>query len=195
MTHVLGTTTILGHCVFHWYERQLDGSRTVEVEPHHCHTCVAELLREPKAQLMRPRVWPWGTRPPPAPRSVLRVLIVDDEDDWRSTIAEILRAGGYEVSTARNGQEALEILEETDSPSLVLLDLLMPVMGGHAVLGVMRTHADLARVPVIVVSGELGTEKPAGCSLFLRKPVTPPTLLAAVGRYAARGGGQAASGR
>jgi CheY-like chemotaxis protein len=77
------------------------------------------------------------------------VLVVDDDDDIRLTLVQILREEGFRACEARNGLEALErILEE--EPDLVLLDLLMPVLDGWQVLETLRNARP--NLPVVVLS-------------------------------------------
>ena len=77
------------------------------------------------------------------------VLVVDDEEDIRETLCELIELKGCKTQMAANGAEALEHLV-VEKPCLVVLDLMMPVMGGHALLEKMRADPTLAEVPVIV---------------------------------------------
>jgi HD-like signal output (HDOD) protein/CheY-like chemotaxis protein len=81
------------------------------------------------------------------------VLVVDDMPIFREPIEAILRAEGFEVVTATNGQEAITVLSAT-KPALVLLDLGMPVMDGLVVLHHMRQHKMFKATPVIILSAE-----------------------------------------
>lgn len=84
---------------------------------------------------------------------VSSVLVVDDDDDIRQTLAELLRLTGYQVQEAPNGQAALEVISKQGEPCLVLLDLMMPVMNGWTFLEIARgANSDLKQVPVIVVT-------------------------------------------
>jgi CheY-like chemotaxis protein len=81
-----------------------------------------------------------------------RVLIVDDNDDSRTLMAEALRMDGYEVLEARGGREALEMLQHVD-PAAVVLDLMMPDMSGQEVLATLRRSGRLEKLRVIVLTG------------------------------------------
>src|SRR5215471_6300164 len=81
------------------------------------------------------------------------VLVVDDDPAQREGIAEVLKGRGYCVATAANGWEALELATST-SPSLILLDLNMPIMTGWELLRALRWSAALRDIPVIVASGQ-----------------------------------------
>jgi CheY-like chemotaxis protein len=85
------------------------------------------------------------------------VLVVDDNEDVREALSEVLRSEGFGVATARNGKEAWAYLQGHDA-SLVFLDLKMPVVDGVSFLQLFRsaarTNERLARVPIVVVSAE-----------------------------------------
>ena len=80
-------------------------------------------------------------------------LVVDDEEDARELLRRMLEAEGWSVATAADGREALSFLEDR-TPSLILLDLMMPEMDGFAVVEHLRADPDLARIPVIVVTAK-----------------------------------------
>src|SRR5689334_25425820 len=75
------------------------------------------------------------------------VLVVDDDADIRGAVQLLLRTAGFEVVAARNGREALQLLD-SEEPGLIVLDLMMPEMDGWDFLAHAETNA-----PVIVVSG------------------------------------------
>jgi CheY-like chemotaxis protein len=83
------------------------------------------------------------------------VLVVEDDTDTRDLIAEVLREDGYRVVVAAHGRDALIAVHELDvPPSIILLDLMMPVMNGWQFLE-ERTHDPaLATVPVLVLSAD-----------------------------------------
>jgi CheY-like chemotaxis protein len=111
------------------------------------------------------------------------VMIVEDDDEIRELLAEMLADGGYEVSTARNGEEALALLRSSPRPGVILLDLMMPVMDGWQMRAEMLADPALADIPVVVVSGaaDLGGDGHAlKASRVLTKPVKWPVLLESV---------------
>lgn len=108
------------------------------------------------------------------------MLVVDDDETIREVISEVLRDEGYEVACAANGAQALEAMEESGCPRLVLLDLMMPVMSGWEVLERMQSDPGLASVPVVVVSA---MNAPGTCG-HLGKPVDIESLLRTVERFA-----------
>jgi CheY-like chemotaxis protein len=120
------------------------------------------------------------------------VLIVDDEEDVRETMCEVVQMAGYTAVGAANGAEALEILART-RPCLVVLDLLMPVMNGNEFLKAMRKHTAWANVPV-VVSTSAPDRAPPGIAV-VPKPIDIQALWDFVRRSCSRipGGGEAAT--
>ena len=75
------------------------------------------------------------------------VLVVDDEPLIAMALEAALEDAGYRVATAANGRQGLERLAEGPRPDLVLLDMMMPVMNGPAMLAAMATDPDAARHP------------------------------------------------
>ncbi len=106
-------------------------------------------------------------------KSKRKILVVDDEMINREMLGAMLQEK-YEVLFARDGAEALEaIRRNADDLSLVLLDILMPVMSGIEVLKTVKEDAELARVPIIVVTAERETEVESlrlGAIDFIPKP-------------------------
>ena len=102
----------------------------------------------------------------------MKILVVDDEPEVAEVIAESVRVQGHETVTARNGQEALQILE-TFLPDAVFLDLVMPGLSGLDVLRQIReTHQSL---PVIIISGrataaQVAEAKHLGVTDVVEKP-------------------------
>ena len=80
------------------------------------------------------------------------ILIVEDEPEIRSVMQETLESIGVHILTAGNGQEALGKLEENLSVSLILLDLMMPVMNGWQFLAEIDKNPVLKKIPIIVVT-------------------------------------------
>jgi CheY-like chemotaxis protein len=103
---------------------------------------------------------------------VKRILVVDDEPGITEVLQGILSDAGYQVVTASDGRGAIS--EATAlPPDLVLLDFMMPVANGGDVLQTFRSHPDLQRVPVVLMSAldQVGVEGRAqGHAAVLRKP-------------------------
>jgi DNA-binding NtrC family response regulator len=100
--------------------------------------------------------------------------LVDDDNDLVEAFAELLRAEGHEVRTARTGEEGLKALRVAPLPDAVVLDVDMPVLGGPGMAHRMLLHdAGEERIPILLVSGSEGLPQIAarmGTPYFLRKP-------------------------
>jgi CheY-like chemotaxis protein len=96
------------------------------------------------------------------------VLVIDDEQDIRETLREVIEMEGCSAVLAASAQEGMKILE-TQRPCLIILDLMMPGMTGAEVLTVLRDDAELAAVPVLM-STSAPSSAPAGVAL-LPKPI------------------------
>ena len=86
-----------------------------------------------------------------------RVLLVDDDEDMRASLAEALEEAGYGVLQAENGQRALEVMA-AERPHLVLLDLLMPVLNGWQFCQRKSEDPATAAIPVIAMSAAVSKD-------------------------------------
>ncbi|HWZ84570.1 MAG TPA: response regulator [Thermoanaerobaculia bacterium] len=113
------------------------------------------------------------------------ILLVEDDVAMRTGLEGLLNSEGYTVVSTSNGREALEVLAAADEPpSLILLDLMMPVMDGWRFLAERRRAAGaLSRPPVVLLSGLDFISGATGVSDFLRKPVDATALLECVRRF------------
>ncbi len=114
------------------------------------------------------------------------VLVVDDQEINRDVLGVILE-DNYEILNAENGKECMELMRQHNTDlSLVLLDLMMPVMSGFEVLEAVRNDEVLRRIPIIVLTAEKSAELQAlelGAADFITKPFdVPEVILARVGR-------------
>jgi CheY-like chemotaxis protein len=107
------------------------------------------------------------------------VLVVEDDIDLRESIAIVLANEGLSVGTARTGSEALAMLWGGELPSVVVLDMHMPVMDGGETLGAIRSDPTLSHLPVVIVTGADGPP-PSPAMKLLRKPFGFPELLRVV---------------
>ncbi len=113
-----------------------------------------------------------------------KILIVDDEPDVIQVIGVRLKAAGYEIQTAVNGEDALQKIAQ-EHPDLVILDVVMPKMDGFAAYKQLRSNKDTARIPIIVLTarGKMeDTFKVLGVDEFMPKPFDFNKLLAAIER-------------
>lgn len=114
------------------------------------------------------------------------VLVVEDDDDVRDAMVELLQAQGYEVLSAANGLEALACMRARPDLSLVLLDLSMPIMDGWECREQMLKDAALAKLPVVLLSGTssiAAEQNELSAAAVLPKPFAPRALLAVVARH------------
>jgi CheY-like chemotaxis protein len=107
------------------------------------------------------------------------ILLVEDDEDFRVGLAELLRSEGYLVTCAANGLEALEYLRNGAKPNLVLLDLMMPVMSGWDFRAKMLEESALASIPVILLSASVSEPDAASlrATAYLNKPFNLDSLL------------------
>jgi CheY-like chemotaxis protein len=116
------------------------------------------------------------------------LLVVDDDADLREALQDVLRDAGYEVLTAANGRQALEVLARAPvTPLLVLLDMMMPVLDGAGFLRELYARPGGRDIPVVVFSASAGAREEAeqlSARAYLRKPVDVETLLSTVEKYA-----------
>jgi CheY-like chemotaxis protein len=114
------------------------------------------------------------------------VLVVDDEPLIAMALEAALEDAGHAVSTAANGRQGLERLAEAPRPDLVLLDMMMPVMNGPAMLAAMAADPELAGVPVVVLSSlpeeAIRARVGQGVAAILLKPCTAEQVLDAIAR-------------
>lgn len=112
------------------------------------------------------------------------VLVVEDNEDIRELVVTVLRREGYGVLEADNGKRALELLtEHKDTPCLMLLDLMMPVMDGAQLIESLHASHAVAPLPIVVVSAN---ERPADlppCESFVRKPASSELILSLVREF------------
>lgn len=115
--------------------------------------------------------------PDPAPAHC-PVLIVEDDEDLRDMMAQMLNIEGFDTATVANGREALDYLHVTRKPSVILLDLMMPIMDGWEFRRQQKADPELAPVPVIVLSALDPTRAaPVDAEAFLKKPLDFDRLL------------------
>ena len=112
------------------------------------------------------------------------ILIVEDDADLREMMAQLLTLEGFRASTVANGREALEYLSQGDTPNVILLDMMMPVMDGWEFRRQQQADATLSNVPVIVLSA-LDQTRAADVNAVavLKKPLDFDRLLRLVREY------------
>jgi len=113
------------------------------------------------------------------------ILIVDDAPENLSLLGEMLQAAGYRVKVANAGHVALQLAAQQPKPSLILLDIMMPVMDGHEVLRQLRSKLSTRDIPVIFLTAkDTGEDEAwafnAGIADYIVKPIKPAIVLARV---------------
>jgi CheY-like chemotaxis protein len=118
------------------------------------------------------------------PELCLAVLVVEDDDDIREVVAGALEAEGFQVYQADTGARALELLKEIPHPSLILADLMMPVMSGWDLIKALSQDDRLATLPVVVISA-IDNDEPRGFRR-IKKPFDLDELVKIVSELCAR---------
>jgi CheY-like chemotaxis protein len=114
-----------------------------------------------------------------------KIIVVEDDEYIRSDIVEILESEGYEVSSCKNGKEALTSVLENQAHTfdLIILDLNMPVMSGYEFAAKLREHKEYSNLPIVVVSAErdayVKLEFPK-ITRYIKKPFEIDQLLSVV---------------
>ena len=101
----------------------------------------------------------------------------------RDSIGDLLRQKGYAVVTAEDGNAALATLARSDTPCIVLLDLVMPGMDGWKFLAIVQANPQTATIPIVIASAHAATHAPTGIAGILHKPFDLDELFATVARH------------
>lgn len=113
-----------------------------------------------------------------------KILAVDDSPTILEMIKSILIAGGYEVVTAADGAEALNVAK-AETPDLILLDVMLPKLDGYRVCRLLKFDQNYKHIPIIMLTAKSEEQSVAtgirtGANLYLTKPIEPDKLLEAV---------------
>ncbi len=117
----------------------------------------------------------------------IRILLVEDSPTILNMLSIVFRQKGFEVMTAADGVEALELIDRGQLPEVVITDINMPRMDGMRLISALREREEFKNVPIIVLSTE-GAQRDQreglarGADLYLVKPVGPKVLVEAVNR-------------
>jgi CheY-like chemotaxis protein len=164
-----------------------DAQAQAEARSGLCQVCwqlgVTGAARWPSTRAMTTRELARAAVPTVGRQSGL-VLLVEDDIDTRETVGELLEDHGYSVLGAGNGAEAVRLLHSGRVPSVILLDLMMPVMDGYRFRAQQRSDPALAEIPVIVMTaGESIALEELDVSAIVRKPLHVPRLLATIDQH------------
>ena len=110
-----------------------------------------------------------------------RILVVEDQEDLRGVLRDLLTGSGYTVIEARDG-EAGVAKAKSDRPDLILMDIQMPVIDGYEATRRIKVDPDLKSIPIVAVSsfamkGDEEKARAAGCDHYVTKPYSPMQLL------------------
>ncbi len=116
-----------------------------------------------------------------------RVLVVEDQEDNRRILRDLLTSGGYEVLEAVTGEEGVA-LAEAQRPDLILMDIQLPGLDGYEATRRIKANPTLRQIPIIAVtsyalSGDDAKALEAGCDAYITKPFSPRELLAKIRQY------------
>ena len=116
-----------------------------------------------------------------------RILVIEDQEDNRAILRDLLTSAGYGLIEAVNGADGVA-KAEAEKPDLILMDIQMPVMDGYEATRRIKAIASVAATPVIAVtsyalSGDEEKTRAAGCDGYVAKPFSPRQLLAVVRRF------------
>jgi two-component system, cell cycle response regulator DivK len=116
-----------------------------------------------------------------------RILVVEDQEDNRRIVRDLLTATDFEVIEAEDGEQALAAVAK-QRPDLILMDIQLPVLDGCEVTRRLKADPSLTAIPIIAVtsyalSGDEEKARAAGCNDFVPKPFSPRQLLAKIRQY------------
>jgi CheY-like chemotaxis protein len=180
-TKEMGKGSGLGLSMVYGFAKQSDGLFRLESELGRGTTAELWLPRAPEMEIEET---PEPAEPHQMPLRLLKVLLVDDHPEVRSTTAAVLEDSGHEVVQADNGAEALDVLKKRECDfDLLITDYAMPHLSGTDFLREARLLCP--EVPALLITGYAQTDmirdRPAGVEMLL-KPFTPAKLEAAIAR-------------
>jgi two-component system cell cycle response regulator DivK len=115
------------------------------------------------------------------------ILIVEDHEDNRQILRDLLASVDYDISEAHDGEAAL-VAVKARRPDLILMDIQLPLLDGYEVTRRIKSDPDLKGIPIIVVSsyalsGDEPKARVAGCDAYVTKPYSPRQLLAKIKEF------------
>lgn len=116
-----------------------------------------------------------------------RILVVEDQEDNRQILRDLLASAGYEMIEAADGEVGLAAAKK-ERPDLIIMDIQLPLLDGYEATRCIKADPDLKDIPVIVVtsyalSGDDIKARAAGCDAYVTKPFSPRTLLATIKEF------------
>lgn len=116
-----------------------------------------------------------------------RILVVEDQEDNRQILRDLLGSVGYELIEAWDGEAAVTAAK-AQHPDLILMDIQLPLLDGYEATRRIKAEPDLKNIPIIVVtsyalSGDEGKARAVGCDAYVTKPYSPRQLLAKIREF------------
>ena len=116
-----------------------------------------------------------------------RILVVEDQEDNRQILRDLLNSVGYQILEAEDGARGVAAAE-AERPDLILMDIQLPLVDGYEATRRIKANPDLRHIPIIVVtsyalSGDDVKAFEAGCDAYVTKPFVPRELLAKIRGY------------
>jgi two-component system, cell cycle response regulator DivK len=116
-----------------------------------------------------------------------RIMVVEDQEDNRRILRDLLTNAGYEIVEAENGEQALAFAAR-ERPDLILMDIQLPLLDGYEVTRRIKADPALRAIPIIAItsyalSGDENKARAAGCDAYVTKPYSPRALLAKIREY------------
>jgi two-component system, cell cycle response regulator DivK len=113
-----------------------------------------------------------------------RILVVEDHEDNRQILRDLLASAGYEMLEAENGEDGVAAAA-AEQPDLILMDIQLPILDGYEATRRIKADPVLKAIPIIVVtsyalSGDEEKARIAGCDAYVAKPYSPRQLLARI---------------
>ena len=113
-----------------------------------------------------------------------RILMIEDTEDNRQIVRDLIDSVGYELIEAHDGAAGLAMAAE-HKPDLILMDIQMPVMDGYEATRRIKANPELKAIPIVAVtsyalSGDEAKARAAGCDGYIAKPYSPRQMLAKV---------------
>jgi two-component system cell cycle response regulator DivK len=120
-----------------------------------------------------------------------RILVVEDQQDNRQILRDLLTSADFEVIEAADGEAGLAAAAAAHRPDLILMDIQLPGLDGYEATRRIKADAALRAIPVIAVTsyglaGDADKARAAGCDAYISKPYSPRQLLAKVREYLAQ---------
>ncbi len=118
-----------------------------------------------------------------------KILVIEDQEDNRAILRDLLNSVGFEVIEAVNGEDGVA-MAVSERPDLILMDIQLPIIDGYEATRRIKSDPALAGIPIIAVtsyalSGDEDKAKLAGCDAYISKPYSPRELLAKVQEFLA----------